>query len=758
MQESFLLIVPDKIRNIKVNEINKRELSNTKVTTFNEIKKNLFFDYDEKAIYYIMKNYNINYELSKIYIENMYFIENKQYNIELLDNLVKIKKELEENNILIKNDLYKTFLKSKKIIIQGYIKLNAFQKQIIEILKKITEVEMIIDKQNDIKICFEFNNVLDEISYVFEEISNLLAKGIDINDISILNVKNEYINTIKLISDFYKIPINLQEENYLYGTSTSNKFLKKLYETKNIKDALSTIENTNMYNAFIDICNKYIWCMDEYIIPLIVNDLKQTKIPNIKFINAISINEQKKYNFLIGFNNTFPQILRDDDYLSDDIKKKINQNMSYELNNINKAQTIYELKMMPNLVITYSLKSITNEYFKSSLIDEMNLKINTVENFISRYSDDLNRFNLIKYLDLYMKYGEVNTNLLKLYNKYNIKYLSYDNKYNSINKNELTKYLNNKLTLSYTSLNDYYNCKFKYYLSSILKINKNNDLFHLIIGNLYHYILSVAFKENFDFEKEVDNYLNSLNRVFTNKEKFFINKLTENLKEIIEIIKNQKKYISLDKELYEKKIFIDKSNEIKITLMGVIDKLLYKNENNKTYAAIIDYKTGNPNTSLDNIEFGIDMQLPIYLYLIKKEFKDIEIIGIYYQKLLHKIKNISDSDEEIKNDYKLIGYTIDKEDLIKKMDFNYEDSSIIKGMKKGKNGFYSYTKLLNEEKVKNMIDLVDKKIDNAIKSILDCDFKIDPKRIEKYSSCENCIYSSICYKTEKDIVYLSKER
>ena len=53
MQESFLLIVPDKIRNIKVNEINKRELSNTKVTTFNEIKKNLFFDYDEKAIYYI---------------------------------------------------------------------------------------------------------------------------------------------------------------------------------------------------------------------------------------------------------------------------------------------------------------------------------------------------------------------------------------------------------------------------------------------------------------------------------------------------------------------------------------------------------------------------------------------------------------------------------------------------------------------------------------------------------------------------------
>ena len=58
-------------------------------------------------------------------------------------------------------------------------------------------MEIIIDKQNDIKTCFEFNNVLDEISYVFEEISNLLAKGIDINDISILNVKNEYINTIK---------------------------------------------------------------------------------------------------------------------------------------------------------------------------------------------------------------------------------------------------------------------------------------------------------------------------------------------------------------------------------------------------------------------------------------------------------------------------------------------------------------------------------------------------------------------------------
>ena len=53
----------------------------------------------------------------------------------------------------------------------------------------------------------------------------------------------------------------------------------------------------------------------------------------------------------------------------------------------------------------------------------------------------------------------------------------------------LYKYLNNKLLLSYTALDNYYKCKFKYYLNNILKINIIKDDFAILIGNVCHYVL-----------------------------------------------------------------------------------------------------------------------------------------------------------------------------------------------------------------------------------------------------------------------------
>ncbi|MBO7677695.1 MAG: PD-(D/E)XK nuclease family protein, partial [Erysipelotrichaceae bacterium] len=54
------------------------------------------------------------------------------------------------------------------------------------------------------------------------------------------------------------------------------------------------------------------------------------------------------------------------------------------------------------------------------------------------------------------------------------------------------------------------------------------------------------------------------------------------------------------------------------TFTGKIDKLIYDDKN----MAIIDYKTGSSDISLDDIEYGLSMQLPIYVYLSKSYFKD----------------------------------------------------------------------------------------------------------------------------------------
>ena len=63
------------------------------------------------------------------------------------------------------------------------------------------------------------------------------------------------------------------------------------------------------------------------------------------------------------------------------------------------------------------------------------------------------------------------------------------------------KYLNNELTLSYSSIDNYYKCAFKYYLNNILKIDEFEETFYTIIGSLFHYVLSKMNNDNFDLDK-----------------------------------------------------------------------------------------------------------------------------------------------------------------------------------------------------------------------------------------------------------------
>ena len=223
-EKEKLLIIPSNFKKIK--KINNNLLSNIKVTTFKEVKEELYFKYNEESIHFIMKKCGVNYELARIYIENMYYIENKKYNISKLDNLVSLKQDLENNKLLVKNKLYKSFLKNKNIIIENYSNFTKFEQKIINELKEITNVDIIYPiEEKQIENCYQFNNIFDEVEYIFETISKLINEKVNINDVSIINVTDDYKNVIKLMSDFYNIPVDIQNDNYLYGTTTSNMLL-----------------------------------------------------------------------------------------------------------------------------------------------------------------------------------------------------------------------------------------------------------------------------------------------------------------------------------------------------------------------------------------------------------------------------------------------------------------------------------------------------------------------------------------------------
>ena len=161
------------------------------------------------------------------------------------------------------------------------------------------------------------------------------------------------------------------------------------------------------------------------------------------------------------------------------------------------------------------------------------------------------------------------------------------------------------------------------------------------------------------------------------------------------------------------------------------------------------------------IDRWIDIEdvISIYLYLSSKmKLKNVKIIGFYLQKLLSN--NLDNTKEYItakENTLKLEGYSINNESLLSKFDTTYNDSKLIKSMKTTNKGFYSYSKVLTEDEINNLIEDIEKQIEKTTNSILEGDFTINPKIINGENvSCKFCEYKDICYRRENDLTYINK--
>lgn len=756
--KEYVLITPNKIKN-KIIEIVRIKYYNynIKFMSLEDFIKKYIFDYNNKTIYYLMKEYDINLSSALVYINNLYYISDKLDNNKM--NILKEMKEyLDNNKLLIYNDRFREYIKDKEIYIYGYDYLDKYTLSILKDLNyKVIDYKY---RDNNIYDVYEFDYIDDEVIFVIDRIYELLRKNIDINKIKLI-ITNEYKEVIYRLFKIYNLPISIKKRS-IYSIKVVKDVLSNL---DNIDNNLDIIKDDDIKDKVVKVLNNYSFINDkEEVRELIVNDLKNTYLDegssDIKISNINDYFEDDDYVFLLGFNKeNIPILYKDNEYFSDKEKEILGYDTSNELNINKKIEVIKKIKNINNLIITYKLRDNNNSYTMSDLL----IDINIIKDYKISYnnSDMANKILLANKLDNLVKYNVKEDDLDLLYSNYNIPYMKYDNKYHNIDKNKLYKYLDNKLLLSYTAINNYEKCKFKYYISNILKINIINNDFNIIIGNVAHYILSHIDDKDFDIDNSYNNYLKSI-RPLTNRELFILSNVKDELSTIIKVIREQYQYISLDQSMKEKEIYVNKDKNIKVTFKGVIDKVLYKEEDNKTYLVVIDYKTGSSDAiDLKNMEYGLNLQLPIYLYLSSKmELKNIKVIGFYLQKLFNmpSINGTNDYDEERAKTLKLEGYSINEENILSKFDNNYSNSNIIKSMKVTPKGFSSNSKVLSEEEINTMIDNTDKIIDTAIKDILEGDFSINPKVINgKSISCDRCEYKEICYQRENDIVYINRE-
>ncbi len=741
-------------------------LVDIRVMDFNEILENYYFTYNEKTIYYLMRKYHFKYDVAFKYIKNMYYID-KSSKKSKINKIYELKEELKRENLLEFNPYFKNYLASKNII---FYNIDYVPKMIRKI---IPNYEVILEPFcNHKHKIYELDTLEDEVSFVAGKIASLIQEKKDINKIYLTNLNDEYRLIIKRIFSMYHIPVALNSSDNLYQTRIGQLFLT-LYES-DVKNTLKKLQHKikdddiDIYNQIIGICNKYVWCNDYLDVKeLVIQDLKKTKLKSEFKLNCVReipfgcFIQDDEYIFLLGFNEeTTPITYKDEDYLTDLEKEKLDLETSVVLNIAIKNQFINHIKRYNNLVISYKNKSLTDTYTISNLNEQLEYEVIKDNNFDYHYSHLYNKLTLAKSIDLFNKYGTINSKLTDLYGSYkSFEYRSYDNKFKGINPKLLYQFLNNKLLLSYSSLDNYYRCHFRYYLANILKITPYEESFMQLIGNLFHYVLSKAFTDNFDYDTCFDGYIN---KPLSKKEQFFIKNLKEELKFIIDTIKEHNTHTKLTDELYEEKIYVDLKQNIDVTFMGIIDKLKYKKIDGKYIISIIDYKTGNPILNLNNIIYGIDMQLPIYLYLAfnHPNFDKIAVAGFYLQKILNNQINADKKytyEQLKKNNLLLQGYSNENIDILSLFDDSFEESKVVKGLKTSSKGFYAYSKVVSNQVIDKLINLASEKIMLATKDILEADFTINPKRIGYNNvGCEFCSFKDICFKTEKDIVNLQE--
>lgn len=757
-----VVIVNDDAKISLLKKIDK--LVNMKIITLSELKKKYVFDYDYRAIYYVSSKYHCIPSIASKYIDNIYYI-NDGYKSSKIEFLSKLKQELEERGLLIRNKLFVNFLKDKDIILYNLRDVSLFYKNIIDELKKYNNVSLYYEhNDNSLKRIYCANNNEEEVAFVCSYICKLLKEGISINKIKLANVSDDYLFVVKKMFKMFNIPININGNESIKSTEIVRKF-KELYDgdiasvLSKVYEFISDDVGYKIYKDIVSVVNKYSGCNYLDIKELLFDDIDKIKISSCIYDNAVSVIDFKDYLidvddyvFLINFNEgVIPICYKDEDYLSDREKMGLGIDTSFMLNKNSNKEVQDIVLRLKHLIVSYSMYNLSGRLYVSTAYDS-DIFIEDKIDILFNNSSSYNKIRLLKEMDVNNKYGIVSKDLLVLSNHYkNYKYLSYDNKFKGINNEKLRRYMNDSLTLSYTGMDSYYHCAFRYYLDYILKINKYEDSFDTVLGNIFHKILSMYFKDNIDISSIYDSLIKDINYNFSASEMFFLDNLKEELLFVIKTIKEQMEYTCLKKLLCEKEIIINLSSDGKIKFKGFVDKILYDYFDGKMITVIIDYKTGNPNVNLNNVIYGLDMQLPVYVYLIKNEIKDVVIGGFYLQKILSNSHDVLDKKVKLRWQ----GYTNSDIDVLEKVDLSYNNSQIIKSLRTKKDGFYSYSKVISNDEINMLYDIVSKKIMECSSNIMNGNFVINPKEINSnLVGCSYCKYHDICYMSFKDVVTL----
>ncbi|MFX4233463.1 PD-(D/E)XK nuclease family protein [Aliarcobacter butzleri] len=547
----------------------------------------------------------------------------------------KISQEIDTKIIFYSNSYNQ---KSLEVFKNLNINLKIDYKYKIDLTNKI-----IIDEE-EIKSLLEsyeikgFSSRLNQIAYIKSCIEKSVLNGVNPKDIALVLPDESFVSSIELFDDERYF-------NYAMGKSIKNKELYQisnaiyLYLSEDEEKNISNISYLKIDKEFIDKSIKPFWnkVTNKELFVSITDFIKQ-KEKNIELIEKY---DELLYKLNITLFSNENKILLKDVYkiflqkLSSITLDDINSGKITVLGLLETRAVSFDtviicdfnesyipkisvkdkflstrLKQLANLPTQFDRESLQKYYYKRLISSSKNVFIsyvNSETNQISRFANELFEKNIAT---------DTNDSFYKhiLYDNHRISYFDED----IISKIDLTKFI-----WSATSFKNFLECKRRFYLQYILKINEHTISLKpkgYELGDIIHSIL-----EDY-YSKDNKNSIEELFLKYKSSNPFLTLDLEVWKKKLLNFYEFDKQRLKNREIIMIEKEFNCSFNNINIK--GIIDRVDKFEDNYE----VIDYKTSSTLSvdTLKTYEKSVDFQLEFYYIALQQLFKNSNIKAFYY--------------------------------------------------------------------------------------------------------------------------------
>ncbi len=345
------------------------------------------------------------------------------------------------------------------------------------------------------------------------------------------------------------------------------------------------------------------------------------------------------------------------------------------------------------------------------------------------------------------------------------------------------KLFGSTVSMSASRFEDYRKCPFMYYCEKGLHIYppEKIELDSPSRGNAIHYCLCGILREKSKQEfvnmsraeitaqvkKHLDEYYKSDavggDYGKTRRYKAAFSRLSDTLTDILQRLSEELAQSGFVPEEFEYTLKRDGDEPplklvtpggITVYFEGTVDRVDLYRKDGTAYIRVIDYKSGTKDFRYEDLLYGVNMQMLLYLFALtdlnhKGRFRDAVPSGVLYMPAKDAAAGLGRSDDEaalngVLNDtYKMKGAVLLDDEVITAMEADCGGRFI--PVKRSSSGYYAYSKLITAEQLENLrrysYKLLEETADNLVRGKIEAVPLMDGGG---FLPCSYCDYRSIC--------------